>query len=133
MEAAVLKTKVCKWDRKVGRTYINCTTGVDILQDTIEVATYLGLIDNSVQGSFKVLDPDTKEPIVDEDGNEVKIRGKKNLKPYFEEHKDIWKKLYDRVYDLISKKEDPHIIAFEQMLGIENVAEHFGIDINEED
>ena len=133
MEAAVLKTKVCKWDRKVGRTYINYTTGVDILQDTIEVATYLGLIDNSVQGSFKVLDPDTKEPIFDEQGNEVKVRGKKNLKPYFEEHKDIWKKLYDKVYELISKKEDPHIIAFEEMLGIDNVAEHFGIDTDKEE
>ena len=133
MEAAVLKTKVCKWDRKVGRTYINYTTGVDILQDTIEVATYLGLIDNSVQGSFKVLDPDTGEVLCDEEGNEVKIRGKKNLKPYFEEHKDIWKKLYDKVYELISKKEDPHIIAFEEMLGIENVAEHFGVDVDKEE
>ena len=69
----------------------------------------------------------------DEEGNEVKIRGKKNLKPYFEEHKDIWKKLYDKVYELISKKEDPHIIAFEEMLGIENVAEHFGVDVDKEE
>ena len=133
MECAVLKTKVCKWDRKVGRTYINYNTRVDILQDTIDIATHLGLIDNSVQGTFKLIDPFTGEVITDKDGNEVKIRGKKNLKPYFEEHKDLWKKLYDKVYEEISKKEDPTIISFEKMLGISNVAEHFGVNPNDEE
>lgn len=133
IEVCVLKTKTCKWDRKVGYMTLNYTRGIDTLQDTIDVATYLGYIDNSVQGSFKLIDPETGEIMRDEAGNEIKIRGKKNLKPYFEEHKDIWKRLYDKVYDEISKKEDPHIIAFEQMLGIENVSEHFGVDVNREE
>ena len=131
MEAAVLKTKVCKWDRKLGRMYINYDKGIDILQDTIETAIYFGLIDNSTQGYFKIIDIETGELMCDEDGNEIKIRGKRNVKPYFEEHPEMWKKLYDKVYEKLSEKEDPSVVAFEQMLGI-NLDERFNIDIEAE-
>lgn len=131
MEIAVLKTKVCNWDRKLGRICINYHKGVDILQDTIDVATYFGLIDNSVQGTFRLIDVDTGEPLLDADGNEIKIRGKKNLKPYFEAHLDVWRKLYDKVYEMLSKKDDPNIVPFERMLGMD-VEQAFGIDFNKE-
>lgn len=128
MEAAVLKTKVCKWDRKLGRMYINYDRGVDIMQDTIEVAIQFGFIDNSVQGTFKLIDPDTGELICDDEGKEIKIRGKRNIKPYFEERPELWRKLYDRVYDKLSQKEDPSIISFERMLNI-NIDEQFNINL----
>lgn len=131
MEAAVLKTKVCKWDRKLGRMYINYDRGVDIMQDTIEVAIQFGFIDNSVQGSYKLIDPDTGELICDDDGNEIKIRGKKNIKPYFEERPHLWRKLYDKVYDKLSQKADPSIVSFEKMLGI-NLDEKFNINLEQE-
>lgn len=129
MEAAVLKTKVCPWDRKLGRMHISYSQGVDIMQDTIEVATHLGFIDNSVQGTFKILDPDTGEVMTDADGELVKIRGKKNIKPYFEEHIDLWKKLYDKVYEKIGQKNDPNIVAFEKLLNL-NLNEVFNVDMN---
>lgn len=131
MEAAVLKTKVCKWDRKLGRMYINYDRGVDIMQDTIEVAIQFGFIDNSVQGTFKLIDPDTGELICDDEGKEIKIRGKRNIKPYFEERPELWRKLYDRVYDKLSQKEDPSIISFERMLNI-NIDEQFNINLEQE-
>lgn len=131
MEAAVLKTKVCKWDRKLGRMYVNYDRGIDIMQDTIEVATYFGFIDNSVQGTFKFVDPDTGELMCDEQGNEIKVRGKRNVKPFFEEHPQLWRKLYDRVYEKLSQRADPSIVSFEKMLGI-NLNESFGIDLDEE-
>lgn len=130
MEAAVLKTKVCKWDRKLGRIYVNYDRGVDIMQDTIEVATYFGFIDNSVQGSFKIIDPDTGELMCDNEGKEIKIRGKKNVKPYFEEHPQLWRRLYDKVYEKLSEKENPNVVAFEKMLNI-NVDEAFNISQEE--
>jgi recombination protein RecA len=83
IEVYVLKTKVCKWDRKLGYLHLNYRRGVDVIQDTIDVATHLGFIDNSVQGSFKLLDPDTGELILDADGNPIKIRGKRNVNLYF--------------------------------------------------
>ena len=128
IEVCVLKTKTCKWDRKVGYMTLNYTRGIDTLQDTIDVATYLGYIDNSVQGSFKLIDPETGEIMKDEEGNEIKIRGKKNLKPYFEEHMDQWKKLYDIVYEKLKQKSDPYVKSFEEMLGID-VGERFGINM----
>lgn len=128
IEVCVLKTKTCKWDRKVGYMTLNYTRGIDTLQDTIDVATYLGYIDNSVQGSFKLIDPETGEVMKDEEGNEIKIRGKKNLKPYFEEHMDQWKKLYDIVYEKLKQKSDPYVKSFEEMLGID-VGERFGINM----
>lgn len=131
MEAAVLKTKVCKWDRKLGRTYINYDRGVDIMQDTIEVAIYFGLIDNSVQGTFKMVDLDTGEIMVDEEGNEIKVRGKKNVRPYIEAHPELWRKLYDAVYRKLSQKDDPNIKSFEQMLQID-LDEAFNIDLERE-
>ena len=132
MEAAVLKTKVCPWDRKLGRMHISYTQGVDIMQDTIEVATHLGFIANPAQGTFTILDSETGEVMLDDEGNPIKIRGKKNIKPYFEEHIELWRKLYDKVYEKISQKNDPNIIAFEKMLNI-NLNETFNIDMSNPD
>lgn len=130
MEAYVLKTKVCKWDRKLGRCRISYVNGPDILADTIDVALHMGYIDNSVQGTFKLVDIDTGEIMCDEGGNEIKIRGKKNVITYFKEHKDQWKKLYDKIYEKMKIKDDPHILAFEDMLNI-NAEERFGLENNE--
>lgn len=131
IEVAVLKTKICKWDRKLGYMHLNYTKGIDILEDTLDVATHFGYIDNSVQGSYRILDPDTGEIMIDEDGKEVKIRGRKNLRPYFDAHPEIYHKLYTKVYDKLKMKEDPNIVAFEKMLEF-NIEEKFGIDLLKE-
>lgn len=129
IELYVLKTKTCRWDRKLGYMHLNYRKGIDILEDTLDVAMHLGYIDNSVQGSFTILNPDTGEVMLDENGNPVKIRGRKNLKPYFEEHKDLWKLLYDKCYEKLSQKEDPNIVAFEEMLNID-LNDKLGVNIN---
>lgn len=131
IEVAVLKTKVCKWDRKLGYMHLNYDRGVDILEDTLDVATHFGFIDNSVQGSYVVLDPDTGEVMKDSSGKEVKIRGRKNLRSYFDENPEIWHKLYNKVYDKLKIKEDANIVAFEKMLNT-NIEEHFGVDLQKE-
>lgn len=128
VNVAVLKTKTNKWDRKGGSYRLNYTRGVDILSDTIEAALHFGLIDNSTQGSFKIIDPSTGEIKLDSEGNEIKIRGKANVTTYFNEHLDEWKALYDAVYDKIKEKESPYHFAFEQMLN-SKVDEAFGDSI----
>lgn len=127
VNVAVLKTKTSKWDRKVGSYRLNYTKGVDVLSDTLEVALHFGFIDNSTQGTFKLIDPDTGELLQDEDGNEIKIRGKANLTKYFNEHLDEWRKLYDRIYEKIRQKESPYVKSFEEMLGL-SLEEDFGLD-----
>ena len=118
IQVAVLKTKVCKWDRKLGSMTLNYVRGVDVLQDTILAAIHLGLIDNSVQGSYKVIDPETGLIMLDDEGNEIKIRGKKNLRQYFEERPEQWRKLYDMVYEKLKIEDDPYIKSFESLLDV---------------
>ena len=125
---AVLKTKTNRWDRKGGSYRLNYTKGVDILSDTIEAALHFGLIDNSTQGTFKIIDPETGNVKLDSEGNEIKIRGKANVTKYFNEHLDDWKALYNAVYDKIKEKESPYRFAFEQMLN-EEVSKVFGDSI----
>ena len=128
VNVAVLKTKTSRWDRKGGSYRLNYTKGVDVLADTIEAALYFGLIDNSVQGTFKIMDPKTGEIKLDSAGNEIKIRGKANVTTYFNEHLIEWKELYDAVYEKIKEKESPYHFAFEQMLN-SNTEDAFGDSI----
>lgn len=116
VNVAVVKTKTSRWDRKGGSYRLNYTKGVDVLSDTIEAALHFGLIDNSTQGTFKIIDPETGEIKHDSEGNEIKIRGKLNVSTYFNEHLDEWKALYDAVYERIKEKESPYRFAFEAML-----------------
>jgi recombination protein RecA len=125
IEVAVLKTKVCKWDRKIGYMHLNYVDGVDYLEDTIDVATHFGYIDNSVQGSYNLINTETGEVI-------TKIRGRKNIKPYLLEHKDVWNKLHKNVYDKLSRKDEPSITAFNQMLD-KDIEEKFGVDLKKEE
>lgn len=131
IDMAVLKTKTCRWDRKLGHAHLNYTKGVDIVQDTIDVALHLGFIDNSTQGMYKLIDPETGEILVDADGKDIKIRGKKNVATYFREHKDQWRKLYDMVYEKLSQKQDPFVKSFEEMLGL-NIYSKLGLENNVE-
>ena len=128
IQVAVLKTKVCKRDRKLGYMHLNYDRGVDVLQDTLDVALHFGFIDNSVQGSYKLVNPDTGELLKDENGEDIKIRGKKNLTTYFREHPEQWKRLYDMCYEKLTIKEDPYIKSFEQMLDI-NMSDVIGVDV----
>lgn len=128
IEVALLKTKFCRWDRKLGRCHLNYTKGIDVLLDTIELATYFGIIVSPASGSFQLTDPATGELICDETGTPIKIRGQKNIKPYFEEHLDLWRKVYDKVYELLSIKEDSNILSYERMLGLD-VDNLFGINL----
>lgn len=128
VNVAVLKTKTSKWDRKGGSYRLNYTKGIDILSDTVEAALHFGLIDNSVQGTFKIIDPETGDVKLDAEGNEIKIRGRKNVTDYFNEHLDEWQALYKAVYEKIKLKDDPYIKSFEAMLN-ENAKDAFGDEV----
>ena len=118
VEVFVAKTKTCKWDRKLAYFHLDYNRGIDIVQDTIDVALKFGFVDNSVQGTYK---------IINADGTETKVRGKANFVTFLNEHKEVWKSIYDRCYEKMKQKEDPYIKSFEEMLGI-NLGEKFGFD-----
>ena len=130
VEMYVLKTKTCRWDRKLSMYSLNYSKGVDIVADTVDVATHFGYIQNPAQGSFVVVDPDTGETMKDDSGKDIKIRGKKNLVDYFRNNISMWKKIYDLCEDKLKQKDDPFIKSFEEMLNI-NIEDKIGIDLNE--
>lgn len=130
VEMYVLKTKTCRWDRKLSMYSLNYSKGVDIVADTVDVATHFGYIQNPAQGSFVVVDPDTGETMKDDSGKDIKIRGKKNLVDYFRNNISMWKKIYDLCEDKLKQKDDPFIKSFEEMLDI-NIEDKIGINLNE--
>ncbi|MBO7696667.1 MAG: hypothetical protein J6T10_28905 [Methanobrevibacter sp.] len=129
VEMYILKTKTCKWDRKLSYYTLNYTRGIDVVADTVDVATHFGYIQNPAQGSFTVVDPSTGEIMKDSDGKDIKIRGKKNLVDYFRNNLDIWKKIYDLCEEKLKQKDDPFIKSFEEMLSM-NLDEKLGFDLN---
>lgn len=123
IEMAVLKTKFCRWDRKLGRCHLNYTKGIDVLQDTIELAVRpdFNIIQEPSKGYFIIVDPDSGETLTN------KIHGSANVVKYLKDNVNIWRKIYDKVYEKLSVKDDPNIVSFEKMLGI-NVGESFNVD-----
>ena len=117
IEMYVLKNKDCPWDRKLGFTKLHYWKGIDYVSDLSEVAIYFNLIDNSTAGWYKILDQEGK-PLLDEEGKEVRINGKKKFIEYLKEHKDISGRLYHTVRDLMMEKGSTYIPAFEEMLGV---------------
>jgi hypothetical protein len=108
---------------------LNYTKGVDIVADTIDVAMHFGYVQNPAQGTFTLVNPDTGEAMVDENGKDIKIRGRKNLTDFFRQDLRTWKKVYDLCEDKLKQKDDPYIKSFEEMLNI-NLNEKIGIDLS---
>lgn len=125
IEVALIKTKFCRWDRRLGRCHLNYVRGFDILQDTIDVAMAFDIIKKVSTGWYAVTDPDTGEYLTD------KIHGEGNIKPFFEEHPDIWRRTYDKIYELMSIKDSPNSVSFEKMLDVD-LNELFNMNIEEE-
>lgn len=126
IQVALLKTKFCRWDRRLAICSLNYVRGLDILQDTIDVAYFFGIIQEPSKGYFNVIDPDTGEILVE------KIHGKGNIKPYLEEHADVWKRIYDTVYIKMAEKDVPNTMSFESMLNLD-VNTEMGFDLNSVD
>lgn len=124
IDVGIVKTKFCRHDRKQVKCHLNYRKGIDILQDTIDMATHFGMIEKS-GGWYTFINQETGEYLNDENGKQIKLNGANNVKKYFNDHLDFWRQIYDEVYRKLSIKDDPTIMSFEQMLGI-NVEEKFG-------
>ena len=122
MEMAVLKTKISKWDRKMGYMHLNYNRGVDVIEDTIDIATHFGFIEQ-MGAWYQIINPNTAEVL-------TKVQGRKRLKEYLDDNKTVWRILYDAVYEKLSIKDDPHIKAFYQMLDT-GIEEKFGVSFDD--
>lgn len=128
-EVALLKTKFCRWDRRLTFCHLHYTRGLDLIQDTIDIAKLFNIIIETSPGYFQITDPDTGELLTPN-----KIHGEGNIKPFFEANPDIWKRTYNKVYELMRDTESSNVATFESLLNLNtsDLNEMFGVDMDKE-
>lgn len=90
---SILKTKVCKPDRKLGSYTLTYTDGIVPLVDTIEIAIFYDII-HKVGGWYKFVNPDGGELLtrIDENGDEaeIKVNGQAKLITFLQEEENAY-------------------------------------------
>lgn len=104
VDCRIVKTKICKPDRLLSGYTLHYRKGVDAVTDTISMAIYLELI-KQAGAWFNILDPDTDEVMVDDEGNELKFQGKANLTEYLRNNENIMNELSKTVLNMITLEE----------------------------
>lgn len=109
VEVAIEKTKVCNPDRRNGSYTLKYNSGVDIVNDTVDLACFYDIITKGGPW-YTVIDPETGEIMVgeqyagyDEDGNPeyvkttLKFQGKPALLKYLIDDEATFEMIYDKV------------------------------------
>lgn len=95
VKVALVKSKVCKLDRKIGFYTLKYLDGIDSISDIIDIAVKEGLI-IAAGAWYSVLDSDTGE-VCQYAGKELKFQGRAKLKEFLLENCDWLDELKDQV------------------------------------
>lgn len=101
----IIKTKVCKPDRLTGFHTINYEKGIDVMNDTIEMALQYKFITQS-GAWFYIIDPSTGEVMETGDDETLRFQGRPKLLAYLEDDKDLFDELYEAVNEQIISEGD---------------------------
>lgn len=98
----IQKTKAFKPDRRLGYYTLNYNNGIDVIADLTDICCAEGYI---AKGGawFTFLDPETKEILVDENDNILKIQGRKNVIKFLHDNEEVRRIIMDSVNKLITK------------------------------
>jgi recombination protein RecA len=90
VDITLVKSKVCRPDRRVGQYTLNYYSGIDSLSDTVFMAVKYGLI---IQAGawYEVA------------SNGAKYQGKAKLSEYLKSNPDVYQTIYDAVYSEVTK------------------------------
>lgn len=97
VDVHLVKTKVCKPDRKIGFYTLNYLTGIDYVSDAFDVAVKLGII-NQAGAWFTLVDIETGGAMTDETGEILKYQGRSKVIDILKEDSV----LYDYVIESIN-------------------------------
>lgn len=97
----LVKTKICKPDRRIGFYTLNYTYGIDVLNDTVELAIKYGII-NKAGAWFTFVDIETGEFITDDEDEIIKLQGKANVLEYLQENEHLFEEISTKLNQLIS-------------------------------
>lgn len=101
VDVTMIKTKVCKPDRRVNQYTLHYNTGVDVLGDTVHMAIRYDFIQQSGKW-FYIVDPETGETKVDGDES-LKFDGKANLLTYLRDNGEEFDELYESVNERLQQ------------------------------
>lgn len=101
VQISVVKTKVCKPDRKLGHYTLSYDNGIVPLIDLIELCIFYDVIHKS-GAWFTFIDGSTGEVFCDDDGDVLKVQGQQNIAPFLKEHPDILEVMQRYVDNLIN-------------------------------
>lgn len=91
IQMRVIKTKICKPNRKLGYYTLMYDYGIDKYIDLFDIAHKEGIIQGS--GWYTFMDPSTGEIITDAEGSIIKIQGKKNVISFLKEDEIMYNEL----------------------------------------
>lgn len=94
VKVALVKSKVCNLDRKVGFYTLNYMRGIDYLSDIIDLSIKAGLV-NAAGAWFSILDEDGE--VAQNEGTLLKFQGRAKLYAFLSEHEDWTEELNEQV------------------------------------
>ena len=91
-EIEVIKNKATKPDRRMSKFSITYTKGIDACNDAFDLGVALHVIEKA-GAWYSILDKETGEPKIDDEGNNLKFQGKQKFIEYMRAHEDFTKEL----------------------------------------
>jgi recombination protein RecA len=92
VDIQMVKTKVCKPDRRIGQYTLSYYSGIDYIYDTIYMAIKYNLIKQS-GAWYEIV------------ANGEKFQGKARIMDYFEENQDVFETIYEQVQQEVTREE----------------------------
>ena len=96
VKVALVKSKVCKLDRKIGFYTLKYLEGIDSLSDIIDIA----IKENFIVGAgawYSIIDPETGE-LCQYEGRDLKFQGKAKLREFLEENNEWLEELKEQIF-----------------------------------
>ena len=98
VSVSIVKTKVCKPDRKTGYYTLMYDYGIDEIADLVEVAMKYNIIQKG-GAWFTFVDPETGEIITDEEGKDLKVQGQANVNKLLQENEILLDELRAQILE----------------------------------
>lgn len=111
----ILKTKICKPDRRVGFYTLHYDYGVDVVADTFPLAVEPFKVITKAGSWYTILNPETKEPLLFEDDTTVKFQGTANVIDFLRNTPEVFNMIYNYINEQVHQKETEDMTISEEL------------------
>lgn len=101
VDVAMIKTKICKPDRRVGFYTLNYQAGIDVLSDTLDMAVKYGYV--ALTGAWHTfINIETGEVITDKEGKHCKVQGRAAAIKLLREDAELFAELSKAIHEKVT-------------------------------